>query len=108
MTFKLVVDGNRGRGSRVLHTACRRVKRPARRSRASATTSASSIAGNCRMCLVELKVSAQARSHPAPGACATAAPAERRAARVKIVHQDAAGQEGPRRRDGVSPHQPPA
>ena len=34
-----------------------------------------SIAGNCRMCLVELKSARRSRSRPAPGACATAGPA---------------------------------
>ena len=36
-----------------------------------------SIAGNCRMCLVELSGSPKPVARPAPGACATAGPARR-------------------------------
>ena len=39
-----------------------------------------SIAGNCRMCLVEVRAAAEAGRRPAPWACATAAGPERRAA----------------------------
>ena len=65
-----------------------------------------SIAGNCRMCLVELKRLAQAgrvlrleRARLPPGP-------ERRAAGGQ--HQDADGEEGARRRDGIPADQPSA
>jgi hypothetical protein len=86
---------------------CRPASRRAPRCRASAIHERLSIAGNCRMCLVEVKggppkpvascAMGGARSAPRP---------ERRTAGSQ--HQHADGQEGPRRRDGIPADQPSA
>ena len=64
-----------------------------------------SIAGNCRMCLVELKGRAEAGRLLRLGRARLPARPERRAAAGP--DQDADGPQGARRGDGVPPHQPP-
>ena len=65
-----------------------------------------SIAGNCRMCLVEVQGLAQAGGVLRLGRARLPARAEGRAAGDQ--HQDADGEEGARRRDGVPADQPSA
>ena len=65
-----------------------------------------SIAGNCRMCLVELKGAPKPVASCAWGVRDCRPGPERRAAGGP--DQVADGQEGARRGDGVPPHQPPA
>jgi ferredoxin len=66
-----------------------------------------SIAGNCRMCLVEVK-----GGPPKPQASCAMGVRDLRPGPngepPEIVHQHADGEEGPRGRDGVPAHQPSA
>ena len=66
-----------------------------------------SVAGNCRMCLIEVKGGPpKPQASCAMGGQGPASRPEWRAARD--LHQHADGQEGPRRRDGVPADQPSA
>ena len=85
---------------------CRPARWPEPRSRASVFTNGLSIAGNCRMCLVEVKGMPKPQASCALSVNDLAPRSERRAARSLHPHRD--GEEGARRRDGVPAHQPSA